>query len=91
MFLNLSQCLQTSALTNNMIVPAAGDDDIMAETGKTSKEPEYYELNDKQNSLLPSNMHTTQHLMQQLPEVLCMLCDLQSSLIWKEAVMECLE
>ena len=45
MFLNLSQCLQTSALTNNMIiVPTAGDDDIMAETGKTSKEPEYYEL-----------------------------------------------
>ena len=29
-----------------MIMPAAGDDDIMAETGNTSKEPEYYELND---------------------------------------------
>ena len=29
-----------------MIVPAASDDDIMAVPGKTSKEPEYYELND---------------------------------------------
>ena len=37
-----SQCLQT----NNMIVPAAGDDDIMAVPGKISKEPEYYEIND---------------------------------------------
>ena len=29
-----------------MIVPAAGDDDIMAVPGKTSKKPEYYELKD---------------------------------------------
>ena len=35
-----------------MTMPAAGDDDIMAVPGKTSKEPEYYEQITKQNSLL---------------------------------------